>query len=109
MEIKIAIVVQRYGLEVNGGAEFHARVLAEKLAQKYSVEILTTTALNYHGWKNYFKVGLDTINLINVRRFKTIKTNARSIRKARRDILKRKKYFKTLHFFGLFNFFEKKI
>jgi hypothetical protein len=27
---KIGIIVQRYGLDINGGAEYHARLIAEK-------------------------------------------------------------------------------
>lgn len=105
---KIAIIVQRYGNEVNGGAEYHARILAEKLNQKYDITILTTTALNYQGWNNHYSKGETTINGIKVIRFDSKKTPNRLFRKARRAILKRKKYFKFLKFFGLFNFFEKK-
>lgn len=31
---KVAIVVQRYGKKINGGAEVHARLLAEHLKEK---------------------------------------------------------------------------
>ena len=44
MSRKIAIVVQRYGLEINGGAEYHARLIAEKLSRYFAVEVFTTTA-----------------------------------------------------------------
>lgn len=40
---KIAFVVIRYGIEVNGGAEVHCRMLAERLRPYYQVEVLTTT------------------------------------------------------------------
>jgi len=36
---KIAIVNQRYGLEVNGGSELYTRMLAEKLSKHYEVDI----------------------------------------------------------------------
>lgn len=106
---KLAIIVQRYGNEVNGGAEFHARVLAEKLAQNYQINILTTTALDYtNGWKNHFPEGETSVNGIKVFRFKTIQNLVgKKFRKARRAVLKKKKYFKILRFFGLFDFFEK--
>lgn len=68
---KIAIVVQQYGLEVNGGAEIHARLLAERLSEKYEVEVLTTTSKDYTSWGEYYKVGDDLINGIKVKRFKT--------------------------------------
>lgn len=67
--MKIAIVNQRYGLEINGGSELLARLIAERLAKKYDVEILTTCALEYTTWANYFKHGVDNVNGVAVRRF----------------------------------------
>lgn len=43
----IAFVVVRYGLNINGGAEYHCRMLAERLTNDYNVEVLTTCVDNY--------------------------------------------------------------
>lgn len=106
---KLAIVVQRYGIEVNGGAEYHARVLAEKLAEKYSVEILTTTAIDYKNWENHYPEGLELINNISVFRFPTIdkKTNATKI--ARRKLVLSFKLSRLLQSSSILNFIEKKL
>ena len=42
---KIAIINQRYGLEVNGGSELYSREIAERLKAKYDVEVLTSCAV----------------------------------------------------------------
>jgi hypothetical protein len=42
---RIGIIVQRYGEEVNGGAEALARWLAERLARAADVHVFTTCAL----------------------------------------------------------------
>ena len=68
---KIAIVNQRYGLEVNGGSEYYTRLIANKLNEIYDVEILTTRALNYDTWENYYSEGLHKVEGIKVRRFST--------------------------------------
>lgn len=73
MKEKIAFVVQRYGLEVNGGAEVHCRQLAEKLSKYYEVDVLTTCALDYVTWKNHYNEGIEIINNITVKRFKVDK------------------------------------
>ena len=67
--MKLAIVVQRYGAELNGGAELHARYIAERLARHGDVEVLTTCARDYISWRNEFAPGVESINGLPVRRF----------------------------------------
>jgi glycosyltransferase involved in cell wall biosynthesis len=67
--VKVAVVVQRYGAEINGGAEQHARYVAEHLAPHVQVEVLTTCARDYITWKNELPEGLETIHGVPVRRF----------------------------------------
>ena len=69
MRKKIALVNQRYGLEVNGGSELHCRQLAEKLIDRYDVEVITTCAVDYTDWANYYPEGISEVNGITVRRF----------------------------------------
>lgn len=64
---KIAIINQRYGLEVNGGSELYSRQIAERLAAKYEVEVLTSCAIEYVNWANHYKEGVETINGVTVR------------------------------------------
>ncbi|GAB3808054.1 glycosyltransferase family 4 protein [Spirosoma humi] len=68
---KIAFVVQRYGVEVNGGAEYHCRLLAERLANTYDVDVLTSCALEYAMWTNWYPAETVTINGVRVHRFAT--------------------------------------
>ncbi len=70
MREKIALVNQRYGLEVNGGSELHCRQLAERLKEIYDVEVITTCALDYTTWENHYPEGESEINGVKVRRFK---------------------------------------
>lgn len=66
---KIAIIVQRYGLEVNGGAEYHCKILAEKLNPIFDVEILTSCAKDHFTWANEYSEGPTVINDVKLRRF----------------------------------------
>ncbi|MEN8152615.1 MAG: glycosyltransferase family 1 protein, partial [Acidobacteriota bacterium] len=66
---KIGIIVQRYGLEINGGAEYHARLIAEKISKYFDVEVFTTTALDYITWTHFYKNKNEIINNIKVNRF----------------------------------------
>ena len=68
--MKIAVVVQRYGQAINGGAELHARYIAEHLAKHAEVEVLTTCATDYVTWRNELAPGVETINGVVVRRFR---------------------------------------
>ena len=67
--MKILIVVQRYGAEVIGGSESHARVVAQRLAKLNEVEIATTTALDYWSWAPHFSPGESMDGAVRVRRF----------------------------------------
>ena len=66
---RIAFVVQRYGSNINGGAEFHCKALAEHMTEAYQVDVLTSCACGYTPWDNYFDEGTEIINGVQVRRF----------------------------------------
>jgi glycosyltransferase involved in cell wall biosynthesis len=67
--VRLAIVVQRYGADINGGAELHARYVAEHLSRHADVEVLTTCARDYVTWRDEYPRGLERINDVAVRRF----------------------------------------
>lgn len=67
---KICFVVQRYGLEVNGGAELHCRQVAERMTDRCSeVHVLTTKAVDYLSWEDEYKEDEEIINGVRVHRF----------------------------------------
>jgi len=70
---KVAFVVQRYGLEVNGGAELLCRWIAELMRYDWDVEVVTTCALDYMTWANYYPEGEELLNDILVHRFPVTK------------------------------------
>src|SRR6267142_1821291 len=67
--MKLAIVVQRYGADINGGAELHARYVAEHLAPHAKVAVLTTCARDYVTWRDEYPAGVEHVNAIPVHRF----------------------------------------
>ena len=67
--MKLAVVVQRFGADINGGAELHARYIAERLSRHASVEVVTSCARDYVTWKNELPSGVETVNRVPVRRF----------------------------------------
>lgn len=69
MKKRIAFVVQRYGLEVNGGAELLARQMAEHMRERYEIEVITTKAVDYITWANVYDKDVEIINGVTVRRF----------------------------------------
>lgn len=71
MKKKVAFVVQRYGLEVNGGSELSCRLIAEQLKDHYDIDIITTKAIDYVTWANHYTKDIEQINGITVKRFET--------------------------------------
>ena len=67
---KVAFVVVRYGKDINGGAEYHCQMLAERLTSEYDVEVLTTCVRNAETGKNEYEEGNEYWNGVLIRRFK---------------------------------------
>ena len=67
--MRVALVVQRYGTEVNGGSETHARFVAELLAPHVELTVLTSCALDYVTWANHYDPGPTEVNGVPVLRF----------------------------------------
>ena len=71
--MKLVIVVQRYGADISGGAELHARYIAERLSAHAEVRVLTTCARDYLTWRNEFPSGKEYVNGIPVERFPVVR------------------------------------
>ncbi|MCL4413523.1 MAG: glycosyltransferase family 4 protein [Actinobacteria bacterium] len=72
--MKYAFVTPRYGLEVLGGAELGARMIAERLVERlgWSVEIFTSCALDSITWADHYPAGDEVLNGVAVHRFPTV-------------------------------------
>jgi glycosyltransferase involved in cell wall biosynthesis len=67
--VKIACVVQRYGVDIAGGSETHCRELAERLRATHDVTVLTSCARDYVTWANAFPAGEFVERGVRVLRF----------------------------------------
>jgi glycosyltransferase involved in cell wall biosynthesis len=67
--MKLACVVQRYGADIAGGSEAHCREIAERLATRHDVTVLTTCARDYVTWANAVPAGEAAEHGVRVIRF----------------------------------------
>ena len=85
--MKILVVVQRYGADVVGGSESHARVVAQRLAKINEVDVATTNALDYWSWAPHFPVGESLDGPVRVRRFAVTGLRSPTFKDAERHVL----------------------
>jgi glycosyltransferase involved in cell wall biosynthesis len=69
MKPKIAFVVQRCGVDVNGGAEALCLAVARAMTAVWDVTIITTCARDYLHWENVYAEGEDWIDDVRILRF----------------------------------------
>ncbi len=98
---KIGLIVQRYGRQINGGAEVLARMVAEKLALKYDITVLTSRAVDYHFWEPELPEGESEENGVKIIRFDhKPKTAAKKVHRLKRQYRGRLLYQKTYRLIG---------
>lgn len=71
---RVALVVQRFGEAIVGGAEAHARQVALKLSAHASVTVLTTCATDHLTWANALPPGEEEDGPLKVLRFPSSRT-----------------------------------
>lgn len=67
--MRFALITPRYGAEITHGAEHGCRLLAEELAERHDVDVLTTCVRDAETWKNAYLEGADRVRGVLVRRF----------------------------------------
>lgn len=84
---RIALVNQRYGAEVNGGSEYYTMQMAQKLKEYYKVEVLTSKALTYDKWADYYMQDVESVDGVTVRRFGVKRKRNRYIQRILKEII----------------------
>jgi glycosyltransferase involved in cell wall biosynthesis len=67
--MRLACVVHRFGADIAGGSEGHCRLIAEHLASRHDVTILTTCAKDHITWRNHYPPGETHAGALRVLRF----------------------------------------
>jgi glycosyltransferase involved in cell wall biosynthesis len=67
---RVALVVQRCGSEVNGGAEALCLKMSHRMSAYWDAEVLTTCALDYMTWENHYAAGVEDSDGVKIRRFR---------------------------------------
>ena len=104
---KIAVVVQRFGKEINGGAELHAKLLCDQLKKYYEVDVLTTCSTDYQTWKNNLLEGETIEDRILIKRFKSLSKNTHKTNKIFRKLAGKRRHHNFLRKINLFRVYKK--
>jgi len=76
---KITAVVPRFSTKILGGAEKHAYDVLKAFPANCKITLLTSTAIDYVSWKNYFKPGNEIYERFTIERFQNLRV--RNIKK----------------------------
>ena len=72
---RLCFVPPRFGADLVGGAEIVLGQMSRRLKERgWDVEILTTCAVDHHGWDNVLPAGTSVIDGMQVRRFPVVVT-----------------------------------
>lgn len=72
--MKLLYVVQRYGVDVAGGAEAHCRLFAERMARRgHEVSVLTSCARDYDTWADHYPAGTEELEGVSVTRLPVLR------------------------------------
>lgn len=102
--MKICFIVGLYGEKVNGGAEKHCKMLAEKATSLYDVEVLTSTVNNYKTFTPFYEEGLEIINGVKVRRFNCLPFHFDTFQKSYKKSRLGRKIRRLLYRIGLLRY-----
>ena len=84
---RIALVNQRYGKEVNGGSEYYTMQMAQQFKENYKVEVLTSKALTYDKWEDYYGHDVEVLDGIIVRRFGVKRKRNRYVQRLLKEVI----------------------
>lgn len=98
---KICFLVCQYGPEVNGGAEYHCKMLAERLVGSYQVDVITTKIVNYNTFEPFYKNPIDYQNGVRILRFDTAPFDRQVYEQFRKKSKFSRKLRRTLYRLGL--------
>lgn len=104
---KIAVVVQRFGKEINGGAELHAKLLCDQLKKYYEVDVLTTRSLDYQIWDNNLQGGDSVEDNITIKRFDSLNKDTHKANKNFRKLAGKRRHHNFLRKINLFRVYKK--
>lgn len=85
--MRVLVVVQRYGTDIVGGSESHARIVAERLARTHEVHVATTTAYDHWTWGGRYRSGTSALNGVTVHRFPVVASRDERYKEIERQVL----------------------
>lgn len=107
-KIKIALVIQRFGREINGGAEVHCQQIAKHLSKNFQIEVLTSCAKDYRTWEPVYEAKNYSEGEYTIKRFSNERVGTKAqLRNIRKKITGRLWYQYLFRWLSLYEFLIK--